>query len=107
MSMPTDSKSRKQIPLAMGLLAYFPNALAAVARVSQKGNDKHNPGQPLHWSREKSNDHLDSSVRHITERVSIGPLAADEDGEPALAHAAWRILAQLQLDEEEKARLTI
>ena len=34
-------------------------ALAEVARVSKAGNDQHNPGQPLHWARDKSADHAD------------------------------------------------
>lgn len=40
----SDSEARKNIPLAEGLLWYFPNALAEVARLSKTGNDKHNPG---------------------------------------------------------------
>ena len=54
--MPRDSTQRKKVPLASGLFDYFPDALIAVAIVSQLGNDQHNPGKPLHWSRDKSND---------------------------------------------------
>lgn len=35
----------KDTPLYSGVLNYFPNALAAIARVSKRGNDKHNPGE--------------------------------------------------------------
>ncbi len=48
--LPTDSDERKEIPIFSGVMNYFPLALAAVARHSKRGNDKHNPGQPLHWS---------------------------------------------------------
>lgn len=87
-SLPEDSAERKTYPLSSGLLDYFPAALAAVAHHSHKGNEKHNPGQPLHWSRGKSADHLDAAVRHIMER--------DLEG------AAWRILAALQMQLESE-----
>ena len=32
MSLPTDAKQRKAVPLCTGVLDYFPDALAAVAR---------------------------------------------------------------------------
>ena len=91
------SAQRKAEPIYSGVLQYFPDALLAVSRVSKKGNDKHNPGQPLHWSRGKSNDHLDCVARHLITSDEI-----DEDGETHLAHAAWRALAALQLLEEKK-----
>lgn len=92
------SEERKAEPIHSGVLNYFPDALAAVARVSKAGNDKHNPGQPLNWSRGKSNDHMDCVARHI-----ITPKEIDEDSnEYHLAHAAWRTLAALQLLEEAK-----
>src|SRR5689334_5921158 len=52
-TLPTDSQARKDTPIARGCLDYFPLAIAAVARLSKAGNDKHNPGEPLHWSRGK------------------------------------------------------
>jgi hypothetical protein len=94
----SDSLKRKQTPMCTGLLDYFPDALAAVARVSWQGNEKHNPGQPLHWDRDKSADHGDCVVRHMATRNEIDP----ESGETHLAHAAWRVLALLQLQEEAK-----
>ena len=62
--LPTDSAERKRVPLWSGLFRYFPDALVAVARLSWAGNEKHNKGQPLHWSRDKSNDHADCLLRH-------------------------------------------
>lgn len=94
--LPSDSAARKNIPLCTGLLDYFPSALAEVAKVSKAGNDKHNPGQPLHHARGKSMDHVDSAVRHVMERGSLDP----DTGLSALAHAAWRILAALQEELE-------
>src|ERR1017187_2483933 len=68
MGLPTVSAARKKIPLATGCIDYFPDALAAVAELSYIGNDKHNPGEPLHWARGKSNDHPDCLMRHFVDR---------------------------------------
>lgn len=92
------SQERKGEPIHSGCLMYFPDALAAVSRVSVAGNKKHNPGEPLHWARSKSTDQLDCVVRH-----SLTPTFVDEEtGEIELAHACWRALAQLQLFEEKR-----
>jgi Domain of unknown function (DUF5664) len=96
MHLPTDSDARKNVPLARGVLDYFPDALADVARLSKAGNDKHNPGEPLHWSREKSTDHADCILRHMVDRGKI-----DTDGLLHDTKVAWRALAQLQLKIEE------
>lgn len=92
------SAERKGEPVHSGVLMYFPDALAAVARVSKAGNDKHNPGETLHWARGKSTDQMDCAVRHVLTPEVIDP----ETGEPELAAAAWRLLAQLQLLEEKR-----
>jgi len=91
-------KSRKDTPIATGVLDYFPDALRAVARLSKAGNDKHNPGQPLHWEREKSNDHRDCLLRHFMDGDTVDP----ETGELHAAAVAWRALAILQLLEEAR-----
>ena len=98
--LPTDSKARKDIPLARGCLDYFALALAAVAELSQAGNDKHNgPGAPLHWSREKSSDHADCIIRHLIDRGTVDP----EDGILHDVKVAWRALAMAQLALEKRA----
>lgn len=98
--LPSDAKARKDTPIYSGVVKYFPLALAAVARVSKAGNDQHNPGQPLHWAREKSTDHEDCIMRHLTD-VAAGN-NVDTDGELHLAKVAWRALAALQIAEEKR-----
>ncbi len=97
-ALPTDSEARKRIPLASGVLDYFTAALAAIAAVSYAGNEKHNPGQPLHWARGKSMDHADCLQRHFAERGTIDP----EDGLRHTAKMAWRALALLQQELEDQ-----
>lgn len=101
-NLPKDAKARKALPIFSGVLMYFPDAIAAVADVSKKGNDQHNPGQPLHWAREKSSDHLDCVSRHL---IDAGPDGSGKDEVTDvyhLAQVAWRALAQLQLVIEAK-----
>lgn len=64
LSLPTDSAERKRYPLMGGLFGYFGAALVAIAHHSWKNNERHNPGQPLHWSVDKSNDHAECVLRH-------------------------------------------
>jgi hypothetical protein len=89
------AENRKSIPLATGLFDYFPDALVAVAKVSHDSNAKHNPGEPLGWSREKSNDHTDCMLRHFLDRGAL-----DDDNLRHTAKMAWRALAILQLEIE-------
>ena len=95
MSLPTDAQERKETPIFSGVLRYFPDALAEVARVSKKGNDQHNPGQPLHWAKEKSTDEADALTRHLLQTGTF-----DSDGMRHSAKVAWRALALLQREIE-------
>lgn len=97
--LPTDSEERKKLPIFSGVMNYFPLALAAVARVSKRGNDKHNPGQPLHWARGKSTDHEDCIARHLIDVETIDPKTGEYEDAMALA---WRALAKLQELEERR-----
>lgn len=97
-TMPTDSAGRKSLPITTGVLDYFPAALIEVAKVSKAGNDKHNPGQPLHHARGKSTDHADSLLRHLIDR---GKVDADT-GCRHSAEVAWRALALLQQELEDE-----
>ncbi len=94
-SLPTDSQERKKIPIYTGLIKYFPDAVAEVARVSLIGNQQHHPDKPLHWDRNKSTDELDALARHLVEAGKI-----DSDGVRHSAKVAWRALANLQKELE-------
>lgn len=97
MALPTNSVDRKNMPLARGVLDYFPDALCEVAAVSLAGNKQHNLG-PLHWDKSKSTDEADALMRHLIERGK-----RDTDGMRHSAKAAWRALAMLQreIDAEQ------
>ncbi len=89
-TLPDDSVERKGIPIMGGVIRYAPAALACMAIVSKIGNDKHNPGQPLHHARSKSTDHDECIMRHVVD-------ANDEPTE--LEHRAcrlWRDAIELQ-----------
>ena len=86
MILPTDAKARKQIPVYSGFVKYFPDAMAAVAELSFRGNEQHNPGTPLHWDRAKSGDELDAMMRHVIEGDWVA--------------VAWRAMANLQKECE-------
>lgn len=102
MSLPTDAKERKAVPIATGFVDYFPDAMAAVAELSRIGNDQHNPGQPLHWDRSKSTDEADALMRHFIERGTV-----DSDGVRHSAKLAWRAMALLQKElETQKGNAT-
>jgi hypothetical protein len=88
---------RKKRPLARGVLDYFPDALMEVAYTSWVGNEQHNPGQPMHWAKEKSTDHADCIIRHLKDRGTF-----DSDGVRHSAKAAWRALALLQTEIEQE-----
>lgn len=98
-ALPVGDQERKDLPIVAGCLDYFPAALAEVAHLSKVGNDKHNPGEPLHHARGKSMDHADCIVRHLLDRGTV-----DTDGVRHSAKVAWRALALLQ-EELEAAGL--
>lgn len=84
--LPKDAHERKCIPLYSGCIAFFPDALIAVAKHSYRGSQQHNPGKPVHWDRSKSGDELDAMMRHIAEKDWVS--------------VAWRALAHLQKECE-------
>jgi hypothetical protein len=99
-AIPLDSASRKEYPMGTGLIDYFRDALAEVARISYLGNQKHNPGEPLHWSRDKSMDHADCLIRHYAERGT-----RDAEGNRHSAQMVWRALALFQEELEREKGL--
>lgn len=92
----SESAARKGMPIARGVLDYFPSALLVLAEVSRIGNEQHNPGQPMHWAYGKSADHADALLRHLVDRRK-----KDTDRVPHVAKVAWRALAMLQTYLEE------
>ncbi len=88
--LPTDAKERKSIPVYTGFIKYFPNAIAAIAKVSLEGGLQHGQtAETLFWDRDKSKDELDAMMRHVLE----------EDW----AQVAWRAMANLEKKLEEKS----
>lgn len=94
------SAQRKMMPVTSGVLDYFPDAISMVALISFLGNQKHNPGEPLHWARGKSDDHVDCLGRHLLRREEL-----DADGIAEFGEMIWRGLAALQLFIEKKYNL--
>ncbi len=95
--LPFDAAGRKNFPIASGVLDYFPDALVAISEISKAGNDQHNPGQTLRWTRGKSGDEADTCIRHFLQRGT-----RDTDGKRHTAKAAWRMLALLQKEIEQE-----
>ncbi|HML29176.1 MAG TPA: DUF5664 domain-containing protein [Hyphomicrobium sp.] len=101
-----DSGERKRQPITTGVLDYFPAALAAVAEHSFVGNEKHNPGQELHWARGKSMDHADCIARHLIERGTFEDVEINGKFYRIRHSAAlaWRALALLQEEIEAEGK---
>lgn len=98
------SEERKRYPMTGGLGDYFPDALAAVAHISWQGNEKHNPGEELHWARGKSMDHADCVARHLQQRGTIEQITLNGVSHTVRhsAQLAWRALALLQEELEHE-----
>lgn len=96
--LPSDSAERKEWPVGRFLRGYFPNAVAYLAHLSWVANEQHNPGEPMHWARGKSADHVDCEVRHLLAGSTV-----DDDGLLHVGKKAWRAMADLE-EELEKMR---
>ena len=113
-----NDKERKNTPVFKMRTKYFPKALREVTKVCVANNVRYNPDKEpadINWARDKSKDQLGSLDRHITERAvdgkifeAIDPAIAAKVGFDriyVMAEAAWRALAQLELDiEAEEAK---
>lgn len=91
--------NRKDYPLYSGLMAYFPDALMAVANLSLVASKQHGHAV-MHWDRAKSTDHPDCIMRHLLQKGHL-----DDDGVSHTVKVAWRSLALLQ--EEIEATLSV
>lgn len=92
---PSTAAERKTYPIHTFSVGYFPDALMYLSHLSYIANEQHNPGEPMRWAREKSTDQLDCAMRHLLEAGKI-----DDDGLLHTGKAAWRCLAELQLELE-------
>lgn len=112
LTLPTDSAARKDVPVLSGCLNYAPAALAWFARISVKGDRKHNPenaGNPPFHARGKSMDHGDCIIRHTMDiedlKAAIRRAGNQYDGstdtvQQLLEEAAYRFWrAGLELQE--------
>ena len=102
MGLPTDRDARNALPIWDGLMMYFPDVWAEVAKVSVLGNKQHNLGAKLFWNREVSTDHLNKVIRHCLDHGTGNTL--DTDGTFHMAKAVWRACAELQLAIEAKRK---
>lgn len=81
-----------------GFLRYFPNAVAAIAQLSQIASDQHGH-EHMHWDHAKSKDQTDAEARHMLELAMAenGEIDfRDEDGTHFLVKKAWRALADCE-----------
>ncbi len=99
--LPKNYESRKALPLFTFLTKYFPDAIVELVKVSVEGNNQHNLGQEMHWSRNKSADQLNTAMRHIFDH-GMGNINDDDGRTMHLAKAAWRLLAEIQLICEKR-----
>lgn len=105
--LPHDAADRKAVPILKFLTTYFPDAIEELTKLCVQGNIQHNPErapEDITWAREKSTDQLDAGFRHIWDHCTQGRF--DTDGQRHLIKAAWRMLAQAQLDIEEQDKET-
>jgi hypothetical protein len=107
----SDYKGRKNQPIFHFLVRYFPKALAEVTKVCVAGNVQHNPEldpTDINWSRDKSTDQLNTAMRHMMDHATSGPMDTEPESVQKiiggntyhLAKAAWRVLAELELQIE-------
>lgn len=97
------------VPITTGFLDYFPDATAEAAQVSFLGNEKHNPGQPLHHARDKSNDHADCIARHLMQRGGFDIITI-KGVDYRVRHSAallWRAAALCQQEIEDEKGLPL
>lgn len=94
-TLPEAQDERNAMKLFDGFMAYFPNAMAEVAKLSYAATQQHHPDQPMHWDRSKSTDHLNKIGRHM---IDAGKL--DDKGQRHSAALAWRAMANLQEELE-------
>lgn len=102
MPLPSDRDARNALPIWDGVIMYFPDVWAEIAKVSVLGNKQHSLGEKLHFARDVSTDHLNKVFRHSLDH-GTGQIM-DGDGTYHMAKAIWRACAELQVTiERERA----
>ena len=101
MKKPT-AQERKETPIFSGVIKYFPDAIAYLAKVSLAGGKQHDPESELSWNRSKSGDELDALARHL---VDVGTY--DDDGVRHSGKVLWRAAANLQKEIEQSCTTEI
>jgi hypothetical protein len=100
MPLPSDRDARNALPIWEGVVMYFPDVWAEVAKVSVLGNKQHNLGEKLRFARDVSTDHLNKVFRHCLDHAQ-GNLT-DTDETYHMAKAIWRACAELQVTIEQR-----
>ena len=95
------AEERKATPIYSGVIKYFPDAFAEIAKCSYSGQIQHNPDKPLAWDRSKSGDELDAMMRHLIDHAK--GIEFDDDGTRHIVKCGWRILAYIQKTVEEES----
>ena len=88
------AQERKKIPVYLGFIKYFPNAIKEVSKASLIANDQHHPNTPVHWDMDKSSDELDALMRHLIDHATGDEI--DDDGIRHITKVAWRSMAMLE-----------
>jgi hypothetical protein len=94
-SVQAAQQKASKVPAWQGVVAYFPNALLAVAAISKMGAEKHNGGiLPTKWRDYPAEVYADALARHLFDESK-----GYYDSESAMLHAghlAWNALARLE-----------
>lgn len=105
LGLPVTDAERKALPILTFLTEYFPDAVIELTKLCVAGNIQHNPElapTDIKWARAKSADQLNTAFRHIFDRKR--GVLKDTDGCFHSVKAAWRMMAQSQLDIEESRK---
>lgn len=98
MTLPSDQAARKAIPMATGMLFFFPDALVKVTERTVMGAEQRGiPLEAVDGLRRDpttSVEHLNCALRHM---IDAGPEGCDDNRLEHLTALAWRALAALQV----------
>ena len=89
--IPEDDEERAKYPIGTYTTEYCPNAIVALARHSFEANEKHNPGEEIHWAKEKSVGSINRVFRHLFEFAWHHARGERRKAKYHITAAAWRI----------------